>query len=421
MSTDTSKHALLSPSGAYRWMTCPGSVALEADYPESSNDYSDEGTCAHGVAAMCLTEGRPAAAYIGRRVPVDPHRTYEFREDMAEPTQRYVDAIVNDYAKGQAMFVEVRVPVGHVTGEEGAEGTSDVVVITDDLQEIQVHDLKFGRGVRVNAEKNPQGMLYALGALAKFDVMGEFKRVRIVIHQPRLDSVSEWDCTVDELLAFGKEATERAGVALLALKHRANWVGKDDSYLTPSDDACKFCKAKATCPALNKLVQDTVGAEFEVLADNALEANTVLPAVPAAEAEALTVKMKAIGLIEDWCKAVRAEVERRLLAGEAVPEFKIVQGRQGNRAYSDEAEAEKLLKSFRLKQEEMYSFKLKGPAPIEALLKKDSPRRWAKVEALITRSPGALSVAHVSDNRPAVEVKPVADEFEVVTTAEDLV
>jgi hypothetical protein len=131
-----------------------------------------------------------------------------------------------------------------------------------------VHDLKFGRGVAVSAERNPQLMLYALGALRKFDVLGTFKRVRLVIHQPRIqDAPSEWDCTVDELLAFSAEASKLARHAMTAYEFRANWMGKDNSYLQPSDDACKFCKAKATCPALAAKVVETVGADFEVLAD----------------------------------------------------------------------------------------------------------------------------------------------------------
>jgi hypothetical protein len=425
------QHAMLSPSGAARWMSCPGSVALEADYPESSNEYSDEGTAAHAVAAMCLTEGRPAAAYIGRRVDVGPHRTYEFREDMAEPVQAYVDTILQFQGQpkfgsvaaepfaGHELFVEIRVPVSHITGEEGAEGTSDVVIITEDQEEIQVHDLKFGRGVRVNAERNPQGMLYALGALEKYDVLGSFKRVRIVIHQPRLDSVSEWDCTVDELRAFAEEARDAAKVAMLAFEHRANWMGSSSSYLSPSTEACKFCKAKATCPAKNAQVQEVIGAEFEELAAEGADI-MVVQQVVFNDAAQLAVKMLAIDQIESWCKAVRAEVERRLLAGDTVPEYKIVQGRQGNRAYTSVEEAEQLLKSFRLKHDEMYDSKVKSPTAIEKLLK-ESPKRWKKVEALITRSPGALSVAHVSDKRPAVEVQPVADAFEVITETEDLI
>jgi hypothetical protein len=84
---------MLSPSGADRWMVCPGSVALEEPFPDDSNEYSEEGTCAHSVGAACLLEGRPASAYIGRRFDVGPCKTYEFREDMAEPVQRYVDSI----------------------------------------------------------------------------------------------------------------------------------------------------------------------------------------------------------------------------------------------------------------------------------------------------------------------------------------
>lgn len=436
--SDIKKHARLSPSGSYRWMTCSGSVALEDGKPDDYNDYSDEGTCAHAIAAMCLTEGRPATAYIGRRVTMQddgPPRTYEFREDMAEPVQRYVDHIRayrgdsenTAYVIGpHELFVEQELPIGHVTGEEGATGTGDAIIITSDQEEIQVHDLKFGMGVRVSAVKNPQGMLYALGALEKYDITGSVKRVRIVIHQPRLsDAPSEWDCTVEELLEFAKEASARAKDAMTAFEFRVNWMGKDDSYLVPSTEACRFCKAKAAnlspewstgCPALNKKIEDTVGASFDVIVEN--DAVPYDPQDTDTPARLSTV-MKATDLIEVWIKAIRAEVERRLLAGGEVPEFKIVEGRQGNRAWINKDEAEALLKSFRLRQEEMYSFELISPTAAEALLKKESPKRWTKAQTFITRKPGAKSVAHISDKRPAVTVTPAVDAFEV-DNAEDI-
>jgi hypothetical protein len=130
--------------------------------------------------------------------------------------------------------------------------------------------------------------------------------------------------------------------------------------------------------------------------------------------------MKVAGIIEDWIKAVRAEVERRLALGTPVPGFKLVRGRAGNRAWSSKDEAEALLKSFRLRQEEMYSFELISPTVAEKVLK-ESPKRWSKAQALITRSEGALSVAPSSDKRPAVDITPIVDQFEDVTGGEDLV
>lgn len=406
---EATKHAMLSPSGASRWMACIGSPSLEYGLPDNGNEYSSEGTCAHAVAKMCLTEGRPATAYIGRRVDVGPHETYEFREDMAEPTQCYVDFV--NSLPGEKHY-EVAVPIDHITGEEGAEGTADTVCITDDQEEIICVDLKFGMGVYVKAERNKQGMLYALGVLKKFDVMGTFKRVRIFIHQPRIaEAPSEWDCTVEELLAFGAECSGRAKDAMIAFEHRANWIGKSESYLTVTDEGCRFCKAKATCSALAKHVEQSVGADLEILAlapDGAPE--TVASLVPS-NAPDLSVAMQAADLIEMWLKAVRAEVERKLLASEVVPGFKLVKGRQGNRAWTDAAVVEDLLrKQFRLPIEDAFKLTLISPTQAEKVLK-EHPKRWAKCGPLITRAEGKLSVAPESDERPAAQITPVAEDF----------
>jgi hypothetical protein len=113
--------------------------------------------------------------------------------------------------------------------------------------------------------------------------------------------------------------------------------------------------------------------------------------------------MARVELVEQWCKAIRAEVERRLFAGEPVAGFKLVEGRRGNRAWSDEAEVEKLFKSFRFKQDEMYDFKLISPTKAEKLLKAN-PGRWEKINALTSRGDGKPSVAPATDRRPALAV-----------------
>lgn len=417
------KHAMLSPSGASRWMACLGSPALEHGLPDNGNEYSAEGTCAHKVAAMCFAEGKPASAYIGRRVDVGPHETYEFREDMAAPTQLYVDFVLS--LPGEK-FYEVAVPIDHITGEEGAEGTADTVCITEDQEELICVDLKFGVGVYVAAEHNKQGLMYASGAVRKYDVMGSIKRVRIFIHQPRINAApSEWDCTIEELRAFEAQVQERAGMAMIAFRNRENWIGKSESYLTVGDEQCKFCKAKATCPAQAKFVEETVGQSFENIPASGM---TGIPSITTSGSQVLcpddelASRMKACDLIEGWIKAVRAEVERRLLASIPVPGYKLVEGRQGNRAWTDEKAVEDLLrKQFRLPIEEAFNLKLISPTQAEKLLETAHPKRWEKCQPLIGRSPGVPSVAPEGDKRPALSVKPVAEDFEAVVEGADLV
>ena len=125
----------------------------------------------------------------------------------------------------------------------------------------------------------------------------------------------------------------------------------------------------------------------------------------------------AVDIIEDWCKAVRAEVERRLLHGTPVPGFKLVQGRKGSRVWANADEAEALLKALKLKQDEMYERKLISPTTAAKVLK-EAPKKWERVEALITQSEGKPSVAPESDKRPALVLTPVVDEFEDLTGGE---
>ena len=131
-------------------------------------------------------------------------------------------------------------------------------------------------------------------------------------------------------------------------------------------------------------------------------------------ADFLSVALSKVDLIEDWCKAIRTEAERRLFAGEEVPGYKVVAGKKGARAWDKSVDVEALLKTMRLKDDEMYDRKVISPTTAEKLAKAGTigPRQWGKLQEVITQSEGKPHVAPLSDSRPALEIKPVADDFE---------
>lgn len=407
------QHALFSPSSAHRWLVCPGSIALESRCENKTSKYAEEGTAAHELLAKTLTSpARHAEAFKGQM----SSNGFEFTEEMCEYVQTTVTNI-EMYLKDGAMFVEKRLDFSEYVGIENQFGTGDIIILSRDGTELQLHDFKYGMGVKVYAEENEQLKLYGLGALKLYRLLGCFERVRLVIHQPRLDHFDDWDLPVGDLLAFAAEAREAAQLAHAVLEaYDTGGITPDKMELRPGESQCRFCKAKATCPALAKLVTDTVTAGFEEMEKEVIEQSTEAVSEGQTDLGTLGKWMEALPLIEDWCKAVRGRVEAEIFAGRSVPGFKLVEGRRGARAWRDALEVEKIFKAMRLKKEDIYSMKLISPTQAEKMLK-SNPRRWEKVQGFVSQPNGKPSVAPESDKRPALDVKNVAELFEEMEDA----
>ena len=375
-------HAILNPSSSHRWLHCPGSVPAVAALPtqEDAGEFADEGTAAHQLAAWCLKEGRDAASYIGQFVPVlnddgSMRRTFKVDDDMASFVQVYVDSVRDSLPDDGTLLVECRVFSGVVSTLYGSvDGTADAIIFRPKDQQLEIHDLKFGRGVRVDAPDNPQLRIYALGALRYAEMLGlDVKRIRTVIHQPRLDHYSDEPLTRKELVSWGamlNQAVER--------------IDAGDDSLVPHEEACRWCPIKAACPALAKFTMDSVFSEFKD--------------VPDLTDWGLGRAMDKLELVEQWCKSVRDAARSELDAGRPVDGWKLVEGRAGNREWNDEKQATEALEL--ALGDDAYNRKILSPAQAEKKLKKN-PSVWGVLLQLVTRKPSALQMVKDTDPRPA--------------------
>ena len=417
-------HAKLSPSSSGRWLTCPASPLMEAGKPNTTNSFAAEGTAAHYLGECCLTAEQDAVYFLGELINVykngDTYFYFEdakespsaaalefqfdVNQDMCDYVQTYVD-LVRDLARttNGELLVEQRLSLTPLTGEVGAGGTADTVILTDD--EIIIVDLKYGQGLKVDAENNTQLMIYGLAAMEEYSLIGDFKQVRLIISQPRLHHVSEWVAAIDTLNVFAKRVTNTATL-INSLDTSSDLSG----LFAPSVDACRYCKANTECKALAEYNIKTVSDDFESLDDTYTVSDAKY------DSDTLAKVYEQIDLLKDWIKAVEQGTYAKLINGESVGDLKLVEGRSGARKWANANEAETTLKAMRLKVDDMYDKKIISPTSAEKLAKAGTlgDTQWEKIQALIVRPEGKPSIAAGNDPRPALSFNTVED-FDDIT------
>lgn len=376
-----SAHARLSPSAAERWMNCPGSVQLAESLGVRGKPtrFSAEGTFAHSVRAAIL-EGKeppPSATIDGFDFKITP--------EMLDHLQPGIDRLSADMflaleesAGMAAMLVEHRVDLGPWIA--GAWGTADAVVVARDL--LVVDDLKYGAGRPVAAEGNLQLMTYALGCLS---LNPRVARVVLRIDQPRVaGGASSWEIGADALRAWGETVLRPAALAAAA----------PGAPLVPSEDACRWCPAKAVCPAL-------AAHALEVVAFDDLDAPWAGRALtPTQRSRVLEHKVA----IEKWLEALHSAALADALAGLPVPGFKVVEGRRGNRQWRPGVESTLV----GLLGEDAYERKLISPAQAD---KKLGAKEKVMLVPLVEQPDGKPCLVPEDDKRPAI---PAGAMFDVI-------
>ncbi len=408
-----SAHALLAPSAMHRWGACTGALAATADTPRSSSQYAMEGQAAHVLGQRALDHEKPAEFFRGEIIPIEDEGTGEIvsftvNDEMIEHVQVYLDQVRREPGE---LLVEEEFDLSEVYGVPEQFGTGDAVTLDYEHERIVVGDLKYGRGVMVYVKDNDQAYSYAAGAVKKYDLLGDWKTITMAIHQPRLYHYDEHTITRAELDAWMVQAELKAKAAVTLIGCAPDII---EAAKTAGEKQCQWCPIKGTCPTLATWAHDQVYDDFTNLET---EPTTVKDTTKIDDAVLGKILDRA-DTIASWLSEIRAEGARRINAGIAVPGWKRVMGKKGARKWSDESEAEAVMKAARIKSDEMYSKKLLTAPAAATAFKKSKPKVWTKLLALVTQSDGQPGIAPESDKRPELKIAE-ADSFADVTGTDD--
>ena len=369
-------HALLSPSSSERWISCPPSVRMSEDIEEKPSEYAAEGTAAHRLCEYKLHE---LLGYEQLDIRENLDYYNKEMEDCTEEYRNYINELLTEHdGRKQLMFVEQRVDFSRFVKE--GFGTSDCIIIDNDT--IFVIDFKYGTGVKVDALNNTQMMIYAIGALEMFDGIFDINHVVMTIFQPRLNNISTFEMTKDDLYHW----------ALAILKPAA-----DMAYQGAGDfkcgDHCRFCKAKANCRA--RAEYNLKLAQYDFKMPDTLED---------IEIESLLGKMD---MLIDWAEDIKTYALDQAVQGKKWRGYKIVEGRS-NRKYTDEkAVADKVTKA----GYDPYEKKVLGITAMSKLLGKKKFEEL--LSGLIEKPQGKPTLVSESDARPEMNIAAnAAKDFE---------
>lgn len=384
-------HALLSASGASRWLNCTPSAKLEDAYGEkTTSSYAAEGTLAHELAELFLRhdvlDTISSADFDAKLEELMSNEL--FSDEMPEVVQQYVDYCKTELlvAREQNIFatleIEQRLDLTEFVPE--SFGTADCTIINDDT--LEVIDLKYGKGVPVYAQHNKQGMLYALGALRKYDTLYDISVVRITIVQPRINNISTWEISVDDLLKWANDE----------LKPRAELAFNGQGELAPGE-WCKFCSVKNKCRALYEEQLKIAQYEFqdpELLTDE--EISDVLARAPQ---------------FIEWVNSVVDYAQKHAIENNKIwPGFKLVSGRSNRKWVDENKVAEAIFTRFpEATEDQVFNTKLKTISDIEKTFGKK--RVTEVLSDVIVKPQGKPTLVPESDKRPALGVEDAINDF----------
>lgn len=376
-------HALLSASSAHRWLYCTPSAKLEEQFPDTTSDAAAEGTVAHELAELKLRHYFYTADFGKRKfnTAVNKLKKQElWKDEMDGYTEEYLDYVKNTalaFPNAPYVAVEKKVDFGAYVPE--GFGTADCILIGGDV--LHVVDFKYGKGVPVSAEGNPQMALYALGAYTAYCLLYPISTIRMTIVQPRIGNVSEWECQLQELLDWGNYAKGRAKLA---------YEGKGN--FAPGETTCRFCRAKAQCRARS---DHNVRMAF----------GTELP--PLITPGEVGERLSALEDVVRYQKDLQEYALAQCLAGKEIPGWKAVEGRS-IRDWTDMGQAFTTLEANGINEAMLWEKKPLTLAQVEKMVgKKDFTEYVGKY---VTKKPGKPALVKESDKRPAITNKVSAAE-----------